>query len=130
MEKHKNLIIIIVVGIVAVGLFFLIKKIGKPLDEESQANKDLDKKDLTMTQTELKQLANRLWVAFKGMGTDENTAVSVVTSLKSKADWIGLTNAYDIDDDGMSLTEQFADEMTYKEMQPIISHLQTLGVTI
>jgi hypothetical protein len=101
-KKVMRLGLLIIAGVV---VYYLVKGVVKriPSREEVQAgSNELDvlnqnsetKQKITKQQAE--SFANVLQVAMDGYGTDENSIISVFSKLKNNADYLAVSNAYDI----------------------------------
>jgi hypothetical protein len=101
-KKVMRLGLLIVAGVV---VYYLVKGVVKriPSREEVQAgSNELDvlnqnsetKQKITKQQAE--SFANVLHVSMDGYGTDENAIVNVFSKLKNNADYLAVSNAYDI----------------------------------
>lgn len=101
------------------------------------AEKKIDTANLSMSKDSFKNMADRLYVAMKGSGTNEDTVISVIKRLKNEDDWLALyaqfgikkvdTWAYDFSG---NLTKWLEDEMSTSGMKEVSDHLNKLGVGI
>lgn len=111
----KNVLIIVAVAGAAYGIYKLSKHISQGRegrtgnkDEDKSLNKeyyDLQKNPstrATLTKGEMAQIANNIFAAVNGTGTDEQAIIRNLKKVKTDGDFVGIQNAY-----GIRTTESF-----------------------
>jgi hypothetical protein len=100
--------VLVIAGVAVVGLvIYKISKVQKGKGkgnrvEDKELNKefyDLQKKNstkATITKGGLAQMANNVFTAMDGYGTDEDTIIRELKKIKTDGDFVGLQNAYGI----------------------------------
>lgn len=104
----KGAIAIAVVGGIAYGVYALSKALKDRNEnkqdeeeqkgwesEEEQIKKD-PKRKATLSSAQLKSMANKVFSAMDGYGTDEEAIISVFRTLKTDGDFVGLQKAWGI----------------------------------
>jgi len=106
-------------------------------DLEKEAKKEINKDKLSFTSSEYQSMADRLFRAMDGAGTDWDVVKSVINKLKVKDDWLALISAYGIKETTSwvstfkgNLVEWLSDELSASEYKTISDQLKTIGVTI
>ena len=97
----KWLLIILFVVVVFFIIYFGVKKVKKDNEEKSYQNeldKQINPSKLTHTELEFKSMAEMLYTAMKGPGTDEKAIYSVFEKLKTEDDYLKLCSAFGIRD--------------------------------
>lgn len=74
------------------------------------------------------QLANKIWTACQGWGTDEQAIFEVFEELENNVDFIKLQEAYGIDEDGLDLSAQLHDELDGSDIKQINDLLTAKGI--
>jgi len=117
--------------IIALVVWVLVKiwqKI-KPDDALRETKKDVDKRNLSYPQSWYEQKASALYIAMKGIGTDESTIYRTLTELKNPDDFSNLFIAFG-KKDGMNLIEWLIDELDGAEKAKVNAILQKIGQSI
>lgn len=109
------LIIIAVVVIIVVKR----KKATKEQDDYiKDVEKQIDKSDLSYSNSEYTQMANKLYSAMKGIGTNENAIYDVFSQLETESDVRKLISTYG-SKDGMTLQQWLIDDLSNRELQKL-----------
>lgn len=109
------LIIIAVVVIIVVKR----KKATKEQDDYiKDVEKQIDKSDLSYANSEYTQMANKLYSAMKGIGTNENAIYDVFSQMQSESDVRKLISMYG-SKDGMTLQQWLIDDLSNRELQKL-----------
>ena len=109
------LIIIAVVVIIVVKR----KKATKEQDDYiKDVEKQIDKSDLSYSNSEYTQMANKLYSAMKGIGTNENAIYDVFSQLETESDVRKLISTYG-SKDGMTLQQWLIDDLSNRELQKV-----------
>ena len=109
------LIIIAVVVIIVVKR----KKATKEQDDYiKDVEKQIDKSDLSYANSEYTQMANKLYSAMKGIGTNENAIYDVFSQLETESDVRKLISTYG-SKDGMTLQQWLIDDLSNRELQKV-----------
>lgn len=109
------LIIIAVVVIIVVKR----KKATKEQDDYiKDVEKQIDKNDLSYANSEYTQMANKLYSAMKGIGTNENAIYDVFSQLETESDVRKLISTYG-SKDGMTLQQWLIDDLSNRELQKV-----------
>lgn len=109
------LIIIAVVVIIVVKR----KKATKEQDDYiKDVEKQIDKSDLSYANSEYTQMANKLYSAMKGIGTNENAIYDVFSQMQSESDVRKLISMYG-SKDGMTLQQWLIDDLSNRELQKV-----------
>lgn len=109
------LIIIAVVVIIVVKR----KKATKEQDDYiKDVEKQIDKSDLSYANSEYTQMANKLYSAMKGIGTNENAIYDVFSQLETESDVRKLISMYG-SKDGMTLQQWLIDDLSNRELQKV-----------
>jgi len=101
------------------------------------AKDEVKKSDLTYTDSNYQQMADTLYIAMKGAGTDYSAIKRTLSKLKTKSDWNQLvvkfgvrkTNHFYYTFEG-NLIEWLIDELSGSEQESANSILSKIGVTI
>jgi hypothetical protein len=104
----KGVIAVAILGGVAYGVYAITKTLKGAKEnrddkeeqkgwdsEEEQILKD-PKRKATLSSAQLRAMANKIFSAMDGYGTDEEAIVSVIRSLKTDGDFVGLQKAFGI----------------------------------
>ncbi len=89
----------------------------------------------TYTNADYKLMAESLFEAMEGAGTDENSIFTIISSLRTKADWYALADAFGTRKTSSmwssfegTLTKWLADELDDDEKQRVNNTLSKFGV--
>ena len=127
----KWLLIIMLVMVVSILVYFGIKRLKKD-NEEKSYQKEIDQQikpaNLTYTELEYKSMADMLYTAMKGMGTDEDMIYSVFAKLKTEDDYLKLRSVFGIRDNE-KLEQWIAGEMNVKERKKLNDILEVNGIS-
>lgn len=118
--------VIIAVAIVA----YLIYKWIKNSDENAWLRKQsrlIDKDELSYPTTDYQNYANRLYVAMKGLGTDENAIYAVFNAMDNVSDVRQLVAAFGLQKD-KTLSQWLLSELSAKDLQKVNSILKAKGI--
>ena len=147
MEKKTKNGLIVTALILGVGYFLYKKFKGSPTPSNAEINSLLGGNvgaNPTLSEEKLKDLADKIFVAFNGYGTDvkgNNGLINQFSLLKNNDDLMGLIAAYGIRevDGGMwnplpnfkgNLVQTLAEELSESEISQINSTIVKSGITI
>lgn len=104
----KGVIAVALVGGIAYGVYAISKALRDRAEnkedkeeqkdwtsEEENINKD-PKRKATLSSAQFRSMANKIYSAMDGYGTDEEAIVAVFRSLKTDGDFVGLQKAFGI----------------------------------
>lgn len=130
MATNKNInlnltpiVIASLVGVIAIGvvIFFVIRKRRESKEDREylqDVEKGIQKSDLTYTNSEYTQFANKLYSAMKGVGTNENAIYDVFSQMQTDSDVKKLISAFG-SKGGMTLNEWLLDDLSNKELNKV-----------
>jgi hypothetical protein len=126
---------IAIVAIVIIIVFAIVRMLPKSDDYTRDAANSYNKNELSYTDLEYKNFAERLFDAMSGAGTDEEVIYSILKRLNNKSDWNKLievfgvreTNAWYSDFEG-NLMEWLVDELDSSEQDEVRTILGRIGV--
>lgn len=128
------LVIIIVVLVVLLAVFWnKIKQLVNGLTGKVQANVELNQyqaesgESLTLSNADYNRLADKLYKAVKGVGTDETAIYAVFNALTNKADLLKLIAVFGTKDD-MTLVQWLYDDLNSREIGKVNSILANKGI--
>lgn len=128
------LVIIIVVLVVLLAVFWnKIKQLVNGLTGKVQANVELNQyqaesgESLTLSNADYNRLADKLYKAVKGLGTDETAIYAVFNALTNKADLLKLIAVFGTKDD-MTLVQWLYDDLNSREIGKVNSILANKGI--
>lgn len=91
----------------------------------------------TFTPSDYKSMADKLFIAMDGIGTDSDAILQTVAGLKTKTDWLKLVEAFGVKESTSwassftgNLIEWMTDELGGDERARVNFSLQKFGVTI
>ena len=121
----KLALTIVVIGVAGWLLTFLLLKgismvknkilEGKLVD---RANAEIKDGDVTLTPSELSNMADRLHAAMAGLGTDEEAVYAVFRQLRTRSDLMALVKAFGIRK-GESLSQWLTGDLSRKEIEKV-----------
>ena len=121
----KLALTIVVIGVAGWLLTFLLLKgismvknkilEGKLVD---RANAEIKDGDVTLTPSELSNMADRLHAAMAGLGTDEEAIYAVFRLLRTRSDLMALVKAFGIRK-GESLSQWLTGDLSRKEIEKV-----------
>lgn len=121
-----NLTPIIIAGsilliIITVVVIFVVKRKNATREQDEyikDVEKQIDKSDLSYANSEYTQMANKLYSAMKGIGTNENAIYDVFSQLETESDVRKLISMYG-SKDGMTLQQWLIDDLSNRELQKV-----------
>ena len=143
-EINKPVIFVIVAIIIGVVIFIVVKKIKA--GAASRENRDylegiksnIDNSQTSFSGPEYKDMADKLYAAFNGAGTDNDAWKDVFGRMRTNADVDQLSVAFGFRKatllgkeygSAMSLKQWIVDELSNKEIQYLNSTLAGKGIT-
>lgn len=124
--------VVAVVVIVAVVVFYLnyskIKDWIREKKLEKEIAADIDTSNISISTSMMRQYADRLYTAMKGLGTDEDTIYDVFSNFHSSDEVLQLIKVYGTRGN-MTLPQWIVDELTTKERKKLNTLLTNNGVT-
>lgn len=107
--------------VVVIILWIVFKKLGKigKTDLEKDLKKEIDKKNLSFDSSKYNEMADILYTAMKGWGTDFPAVESVLTQLKTADDWKQLQVSFG-KRDNENLVQWLIDDVDSAEVNEMI----------
>lgn len=139
-NKYVKIGLLVAVAIVVIVIISQIVKLLKKQDSLTRgARRDTNKGRLNYTDTEYKTMAENLYEAMNGMGTDVNSIYTTLSKLQSEADWYRLVDVYGVREHANSayvgfwsfkgnLIESLNNELTSSQKARVSSILASIGV--
>ena len=127
----KWLLILLVVITVSIVVYSGVKKLKKDNEEkvfQNEIEKQINTSNLTLPELEYKTMADMLYTAMKGWGTDEKVIYSVFAKLQNEDDYKKLRSAFGIRDKE-NLEQWIVGDMNEKERQQINAILNVNGIS-
>ena len=120
-------------------IFFVIwNRFGKSKQETEDANKQrnidnevnnaITASNVTITQVQLNTLADKIYKAVKGSGTDEKSIYDAMRTLQTKDDVLALIKTFSVRD-SMTLREWLYDDLNNSEVSKINDILLSKGIS-
>ena len=117
------------IAIVVLIIFFVVwNRFGKSKQDTEDANKERDianevnnaitTSNVTLSQVQLNTLADKIYKAVKGPGTDEKSVYDAMRTLQTKDDVLALIKTFSVRD-SMTLREWLYDDLNNSEIQKI-----------
>lgn len=127
---------VITVIIIAVVLFFLFRVVKSYSGRLASFSESVGEQAAlssqgvhrSYTQIQYNSMANQLYYAMKGVGTDEETIYSVIQKIKNDQDFIALENAFGIRDT-YNLQAWIRGDLSTSEVQKVNSILSNNGIS-
>lgn len=127
------------IAIVVLIMFFVVwNRFGKSKQETEDANKQRDianevnnaitTSNVTLTQVQLNTLADKIYNAVKGAGTDEKSIYDAMRTLQTKDDVLALIKTFSVRD-SMTLREWIYDDLNNSEVSKINDILLSKGIS-
>lgn len=127
------------IAIVVLIIFFVVwNRFGKSKQETEDANKERDianevnnaitTSNVTLSQVQLNTLADKLYNAVKGAGTDEKSIYDAMRTLQTKDDVLALIKTFSVRD-SMTLREWLYDDLNNSEISKINDILLSKGIS-
>lgn len=139
-NKYVKIGLLVAVAIVVIVIISQIVKLLKKQDSLTRAaRRDIDKNKLSYADIEYKIMAENLFEAMNGFGTDEDYIYTTLSKLKSEADWYKLIDVYGVREHSDSayggfwcfkgnLIESLNNELSSSEKARVSSILASIGV--
>lgn len=131
----KIAIAILVIGIAGWLLSYFGVKIFNNLrdairnkDLVDKANAEIKDSDVTLTSAQASTLADKIFSALRGLGTDEEAVYSAFRMLRSRSDLLLLSRTFGVRG-GRTLNEWLAADLSQKELDKVNQILATNGIT-
>lgn len=106
-------------------LIYIISKVKTKIEDAlvhndlvNEANAEINKNQLTMTNSQFNTLATKLYSAMKGPGTDEEAVFNAFGELGTRSDLEQLLKTYDVKD-SKTLKEWLYDELSIDDVAHI-----------
>lgn len=123
---------LIIIGIII--LIIVVVKVKKYITEKvrnqsavKEASAEIDTSQLTMTEAQYSSLADKLYIAMKGWGTDNKAVYAVFESLNTRSDLMKLITVYGLRD-GETLMEWLYGDLNQKEINHVNSILESKNI--
>lgn len=127
------------IAIVVLIIFFVVwNRFGKSKQETEDANKQRDianevnnaitASNVKLTQVQLNTLADKIYKAVKGSGTDEKSIYDAMRTLQTKDDVLALIKTFSVRD-SMTLREWLYDDLNNSEISKINDILLSKGIS-
>jgi hypothetical protein len=92
--------------------------------------KNIRERNLSYSDSEYQTMADVIFRACHGWGTDEDTIYRILGYLKNKDDWNKLVSVYGKDKDGFYLPGRLIYELDHSEQRKVNDILANIGVQI
>lgn len=99
-------------------------------DPVKKYEKEIDPDNLSYSESEYQTMADTIFQAAHGWGTDENAIYRTLAYLQTKDDWYKLISIYGEDADGYTLIRRLIYELDRKEQQRVNDILKSIGAHI
>lgn len=126
---------IAIVAIVIIIVFAIVRMLPKSDDYTRGAANSYNKNELSYTDLEYDNFAERLFDAMSGPGTDEDTVYSILKRLNNKSDWNKLIQSFGVRETDAwysswegNLMEWLVDELDSSEQEEVRTILARIGV--
>ena len=127
------------IAIVVLIIFFVVwNRFGKSKQETEDANKERDivnevnnaitTSNVTLSQVQLNTLADKIYKAVKGSGTDEKSIYDAMRTLETKDDVLALIKTFSVRD-SMTLREWLYDDLNNSEISKINDIFLSKGIS-
>lgn len=127
------------IAIVVLIIFFVVwNRFGKSKQDTEDANKERDianevnnaitTSNIRLSQVQLNTLADKLYNAVKGAGTDEKSIYDAMRTLQTKDDVLALIKTFSVRD-SMTLREWLYDDLNNSEISKINDILLSKGIS-
>lgn len=135
-QKWLGLPVIFVIGIILlIIIFFVGKAYGKNKatgkNSSESAKKDINKNNLSYSQSQYDSFADTLYQAMSGFGTDEDAIIRIFNQMKTKDDVLNLIVSFGSRKSFRfrgTLSEWLADELSTSYIEQINSILSKKGI--
>ena len=129
----------VLISIVVLIIFFVVwKKFGKSKEEteeeekktnlNEEINAELNKAKITLSQVQLNTLADKIYKAVKGAGSDETSIYNAMRTLQTKDDALSLIKTFGVRD-SMTLREWLYDDLNNSEISKINDIFLSKGIS-
>lgn len=127
------------IAIVVLIMFFVVwNRFGKSKQDTEDANKERDianevnnaitTSNVTLSQVQLNTLADKIYKAVKGSGTDEKSIYDAMRTLVTKDDVLALIKTFSVRD-SMTLREWLYDDLNNSEISKINDIFLSKGIS-
>lgn len=140
LSKNPMLIIIwlIIIAVVIFGIYKFWDFIKDKITEyQATAGYDVNKSNLSFSQSEYISMSNQLYNAMDGAGTDEEIIYSVFNKIQTKDDYNQLVKTFGIKSSSSwissfngDLQTWLSNELSYSERKKLNNILSKIGVSI
>ena len=133
----------IILLIVIIIIWFVYRKIQKVIEASkdrqlvNEADNAIVSNALTYTQADYKAMADKLYVAMDGAGTDEDAIKEVIAKLRTKSDFYALVKAFGVRKSSSwassfvgNLIQWLADELSGDDRKEVNDMLAKFNVQI
>jgi len=139
-NKYVKIGLLVAIVIVVIVIISQVVKLLKKRDGLIRAARDeINQKELSFSEAQYKIMAENLYAAMNGAGTDEEAIYTTLSTLKTKADWYKLVDVYGIKEHSQSshmgfwsftgnLVESLHNELSSSEKTKVSNILARIGV--
>lgn len=131
----KMVLLLVVIGIAGWLLSYFGVKVINSLrdalrnrDLVDKANAEIKDSDVSLTSAQASTLADKLYSAMRGWGSDEEAVYSVFRLLRSRSDLLLLSRTFGVRG-GRTLSEWLSSDLSQKELDKVNQILATNGIT-
>lgn len=121
------LVAAIVVGIIVYKNFMTVKDTKQSNDLIDKVNQEINPKDVTLTQVQLATIAEKLYVAMDGLGTDTDAVYSAFDMAETRSDILAIIGKFGVRD-GETLTEWIQGDLSGSEIMHLNSLIASKGI--
>lgn len=130
-KQIKTILSVLAFVVLIIIVVIVSKKVLKRLNTDTVVkNSDIDKKKLTLTETDYRQIVSILKASVKGYGTEEDAIYRALSRLGSKADWLKVVKEYGTDAEDFSLPARLIDELSVSEQKKVNDILSKFETSI
>ena len=126
--KIKLAINAIAIILIALVIYWIANKIMKLFSNTKAYSDDINPRNLTYSESEYETMADAIFQAAHGWGTDEDTIYRVLSYLRTPDDWNKLVVVYGKDSDGFYLPGRLVYELDHSEQEKVRQILKNIGV--
>ncbi len=126
--RIKLIINALVIIVIALVVYWLANKVMKLFSNTRSYADDINPQNLTYSESEYNTMADAIFQAADGWGTDEDTIYRVLSYLRTPDDWNKLVVVYGKDADGFYLPGRLVYELDHSEQEKVRQILKRIGV--
>jgi len=132
----RNIVIGSIVLTIVVILYFMIRSGIKKGNQDKRNNQiisnlenEIQPQRLSYSNSEYQSMADKIYRAVKGAGTDETAIMEVIQKMRTNSDFLKLQTVFGVRDD-MSLNEWLLDDLGDSDIDRINQTLRERNISI